>query len=1035
MENPVKKGQFINCSVFVLLICFFLSDILIIKTGETAVTGKLSGVVKEGQTGKTLVNARIVLVGTPRSTLTNQNGVYVFLGLHPDKYDIEIDLNGYRSMIKEGIQIDVGLTTTVDFWLEVASIESQPMVIKTGKSGIRDGLGQSGKLIKTSEIWKIPYHTVDEIIVAKSVGTTIDQANRSIHFRGGRSTGMAYMLDGLPITDPIFKGIGMYVHPRTLEQIELITGGWDAEYGDAHSGIVNLISREGQKKFTGKLVYRYGMWSRHDDIQPFFVSWQDPDDNYRPHSLELFEGVFLGEPYPYQMPYRGNHKTISEYEAESIDSSVYTPILPGVWADRTKNPEFSLTDPATGELILDATGDRIMEHRPYETKDGNHIDYVAKKVALSDGYEIDLRQYSDLLKQDHQGKSEINGYNLDGTHLGEFFLSGPVYGYNTFAISGQRQRYQGDLPGSFTRQSGIQGNLKFLLTTDIFLKTSAVFDTSRSEFPRSKYRFNPSMNPTRYNNGLNIGVLLSHHLGLATMYNIRLGYFRNTYQEKQDERSWDPFTKAFDRNTWNLDLTHKENIEQGKIHAPVPAYNDPNYYIAGDHNEWKYRQSFVFTVKVDLVRQLNRYHLLKLGSQYVGTKMQVFETVVYSESDLRVDYYDTQPSQISGYVQDKVEYAEFVVDVGLRFDVYRLDSQYPSDWEDPFEVSEDGRIKYNAVELDPDFMKFVYRDTLDGLVNQEAFLAEQRLSFFPRKKNPIKPMAKSVLSPRFRISYPIEEYGKVHFSYGHYSQIPPGYNLYQDSEFDLRARIRQVGNPNLVPEKTIASEVGITRQLIDDTVFGVTCFMKNMDNLTDVRFIDIGQYSYYHFVSTAYARSRGVEFVLQKLESEFNRFSGMLTYSYSMAKGSKSYWDVEYLGHESGTAEYRSLNWDQRHRFSILFNIKFPFDIDVDGVGRWASGLPYPDASPNHWLYNNPKRYPSTYNVDVILSWKMNLLLDIPMSLFLDIRNLFNTKNLYDVLDVEMYEIYGRPMDSNRRTTPQAWSPPRQVVLGLMVDW
>ena len=95
-------------------------------------------------------------------------------------------------------------------------------------------------------------------------------------------------------------------------------------------------------------------------------------------------------------------------------------------------------------------------------------------------------------------------------------------------------------------------------------------------------------------------------------------------------------------------------------------------------------------------------------------------------------------------------------------------------------------------------------------------------------------MAKSVLSPRFRISYPIEEYGKVHFSYGHYSQIPPGNNLYQGTAFDLRARIRQVGNPNLGLEKTVASEVGITGQLANDTMFGVTCFVKNMDNLTTI---------------------------------------------------------------------------------------------------------------------------------------------------------------------------------------------------------
>ena len=1030
MGSLINKEQFINCNVLVLsmLFCLFLTA----RKGEPAVTGKISGLVREEQTNKTLVNVRVALLGMSRVTLTNQVGEYVFVGLHPGQYNIEIDLNGYRSIIKEEVQVDIGLTTTVDFWLE-KSTKNQPTVTKDNRFGFHNSFNQNSKLINASEIWKIPYYTIDEIMVTKSVGT-VDWANESIHFRGGRSTGIMYLLDGLPITNPISKGIGLHVHPRTLEQIEIITGGWDAEYGNSHSGIVNLVSKEGRQKFKGKLVYRYGMWSQHDEIQPYLVSWQNPDANYQIHALELFEGVFLGKPYPYQIPYREDPRTVSEYETQAINPSIYTPILPGIWAGRTQNPEFPLINSATGEPILDANGNHITESLPYKAKDGSQIDYTTKKITLPDGYEIDLHQYSNLSNQNDQSSFENDEYDLGGTHLGEFFLSGPLYGHNTFSISGQRRRYQGYLPGSFTKQSGIQGSLKLLLTPDISLKATTVFDASRRKLSRSEYRFNPSMNPIGKNNGFNIGVLLSHHLDLKTMYGIGLGYFKNTYQEKQDERSWDPFTKAFDRNSWNVDLTHKENIEQGKIHTPIPAYNDPNYYIAGDHNEWKSQQYSIFTVKADIERQLNRYHHLKIGSRYAGTRIQVFETVVYSESDLWINYYDTQPSQISTYVQNKIEYLEFMTDVGLRLDVYRLNSQYPADWEDPLETNDDGGIKHGATELDPDFIRFVYQDELHSLVNQEAFLEEQKLSFFPQKKNPVKPIKKLVLSPRFRILYPIGKNDKIHISYGHYSQIPPGKNLYQSTNFDLRAKIRQVGNPNLVPEKTRASEVGLTRQLFDDTMFGITCFMKNMDNLTDLQFIDIGQYSYYRFANTAYAWSKGIEFVLQKRESEFNRFSGMLTYTCSMAKGSRSYWDNEHVDHEHKTTGYQWLNWDQRHRFSLLFNVKCPFSINVEGIGRWASGLPYPETS-NHRSYSTPKRYPSTYNFDLTLSWKLNSLLDVPMSLFLDIRNLLNTKNLYNVLDTEMYEIYGNPMYSNKRTTPQAWSPPRQVMLGIMMDW
>ena len=147
MGSLINKKKFIthNVLVFSMLVCLFLTT----KKGETAVTGKISGLVREEQTSKTLVNVRVALLDMSRVTLTNQAGEYVFVGLHPGQYDIEIDLNGYRSIIKEEVQVDIGLTTTVDFWLE-KSTKNQPTVTKDNISGFHNNFDQNSKLINAS---------------------------------------------------------------------------------------------------------------------------------------------------------------------------------------------------------------------------------------------------------------------------------------------------------------------------------------------------------------------------------------------------------------------------------------------------------------------------------------------------------------------------------------------------------------------------------------------------------------------------------------------------------------------------------------------------------------------------------------------------------------------------------------------------------------------------------------------------------------------------------------------------------------------
>ena len=118
--------------------------------------------------------------------------------------------------------------------------------------------------------------------------------------------------------------------------MEVITGGFNAEHGNAQSGVINLITKAGSQKFSGRIRYRVGQWATHHG-DPVYGPWLDPDNNFRPVALEPFRGIFLGEPYGYQTPYRGDPTTVEELANREGDAQVeFKEIAPGVYADRTQ---------------------------------------------------------------------------------------------------------------------------------------------------------------------------------------------------------------------------------------------------------------------------------------------------------------------------------------------------------------------------------------------------------------------------------------------------------------------------------------------------------------------------------------------------------------------------------------------------------------------------------------------------------------------------------------------------------------------------
>ena len=267
---------------------------------------------------------------------------------------------------------------------------------------------------------------------------------------------------------------------------------------------------------------------------------------------------------------------------------------------------------------------------------------------------------------------------------------------------------------------------------------------------------------------------------------------------------------------------HK-NFENVPVsHSFLDAGNDLNRY---------YQNSSYWIAKFDFTSQLNTRHMIKTGFELRLHRLELdaynliprkkedrdeeivpFQPVIPEKSHLQRDYYVHKPREFSLYLQDKVEFKDFIINLGLRYDYFDANAVIPADPMDP--------NIYNPF-LDENIYK--NPEAADSL--RIEYTPEERRDFMHKKVDP-----KSQLSPRLGIAYPITERGVIHFSYGHFLQIPSFEYLYAIPDFKLTTgRNKDVlGNADLNVQKTAQYEIGLQQQLSDDVGIDITVFYRDV---------------------------------------------------------------------------------------------------------------------------------------------------------------------------------------------------------------
>ena len=265
-----------------LILGFIL--LLLMNTSAMATTaGKITGVITDAATGETLPGANVTLEGTRKGATTDAEGRYLILAVDPGMYTITATMVGYGTEKKEAVQVIVDYTSTVNFALKEASLELAELIVVAERPPVEPDKTTSKYVVSSADIQAVPQVRSTSQLIALQPGMALDGTNRirGSTTRAQTGTQVGYYIDGIEVDRSLLTG----VNTTAIQELSVLTGGMNAEFGNAGAGIVSLVTKEGRGNFSGQVEYKFTPagkkhWGRDVYESPGFednVQWDNPD--------------------------------------------------------------------------------------------------------------------------------------------------------------------------------------------------------------------------------------------------------------------------------------------------------------------------------------------------------------------------------------------------------------------------------------------------------------------------------------------------------------------------------------------------------------------------------------------------------------------------------------------------------------------------------------------------------------------------------------------------------------------------------------
>ena len=762
-----------------------------------AQTGKIAGQVTDA-TGSPLPGVNLFIEATAQGSVTDLDGYYVILNLTPGTYSLRASFIGFATQTIEAVRVNIDQTTTVNVELQESAVGLDELVITAELPVVQADVSNSQLSVTSEEIEALPVSSLSSVV-------GLQAGIQGLSVRGSGTDELSFMVNGITLRDERNNAPYTSLSLSSVEEVHVQTGGFNAEYGNVRSGVVNVVTKEGDRsRYTGSTIMRYS-----PPAQKHFGNPADHPDAYwiRPFidPAVAFTGTEAGgwdaatqDQYP---TFEGWLAIADERLKDDDPSNDMTPEAlqrAFLWQHRKSmdivQPDYNI-DVGVGGPV------------PYLHRHLGGLRFYASLRTDQNMYLIPLNtdRYSEW-----SGHLKVTADLRPGMKLTMEGLRGQING-TAASRSGQ--------PGIFRSASGIASAM------------------SRVSFIDTRIFATDYWTPTEVNNVM-VGAKFTHSLSPATFYEVRLNAFQSRY-DTNPGRLRDETPVVFFGGV-------------GFDEAPYGFQPKPTFGVdgmrtgVGMSNARDSSLITVYNLKGDLTSQLNRFLQVKTGFEYNLTDSRVnygrYDAFLPSSNNHSV--WDRSPVRGAAYTQSKLEFSGMVANLGLRLDYFHA----RGDWYafDPFSFVFSAR----------------YAPEIDSLLVQEP----TRRIF--------------TLSPRLGVSFPVTEFSKLYFNYGHFRSLPDPNNIFLLRSFTETGQISRVANPNNPLPKTVAYELGYEQSLFDQLLIRMAGYYKDVSlqpYLTEYISRD-GQVNYTTSEPNSFEDIRGFEFTLSRNRGRW--VQGFINYTY-----------------------------------------------------------------------------------------------------------------------------------------------------------
>ncbi len=629
---------------------FLLSAACLVLSIPTVVaqSGKIAGRVIEAATGEGLPGVNVVLEGTLQGTITSVDGYYVILNAKPGTHAVQASFVGFATQLVTGVRVLIDQTTTVDFALQEEVLLGQEVVVVAQRPVVQRDVSNSRLNVAADEIEALPVSSVSSVV-------GLQAGVQGLSVRGSNTSEIAFNINGLNLRDERDNGPVTGISLASVEEVQVQTGGFNAEYGNVRSGVVNVITKEGSRdRYEADVILRYSPPQQKN----FGQSANDPDAYWiRPFidPAVAFTGTENGDWDQYtQAQYPRFEGWVAISEERLTDDDPTNDLTPEglqqafLWQHRkafeVTQPDYDIDFGFGGPL-------------PGFSKQLGDARFYASFRRDQDMYLIPL--HTDR-REDETAHLKLTSDVGAGMKLSiETLFSSSV--------------------GTASSRSGAPG---------IFSATGMARSLSRVSFIDTRVFSTDYWTPAEFRSSL-FGARFTHAISGSAFYEIRAQRFATDYDVNpgrlRDESAVVSFGGVgFDEAPFGF--------------QPKPTFGvDGMRTGVGMSNSRDSSKVVVYNLKADYTKQANRFLELKTGAEFNLTDSRVnygqFDAFLPSSNSW--SHWDREPTRGAIYAQSKMEFQGMVANLGLRYDAFQAGGDW-FEW-DPFTTAFSAR---NAANID-----------------------------------------------------------------------------------------------------------------------------------------------------------------------------------------------------------------------------------------------------------------------------------------------------------------------------------------------